>query len=341
MLYPNPSIRGNDLTWDRVDVDALDCIAVNVAVLLEWVGVRDVRTPFAAEWHFSFEPRRTEFQLLLGRSPLQDLVARYTRYTIKENHLSDDGGLSADLARLTDEGPTLLFGNAYHMPWLPYANNQHMEHSVILTAIDDQNADIVDAYSIRTEWGEARPTATSVPTDCLVESINSLKSARHKIAWSIQKGSEKAGQSVDRVLYANVENILQELDAKHAMRTFATYYADHAKNPDVLGQFALDCWLITRARQIHARWLADLARKSSGLISATVAEAFENAVVRPWQTASEFAYIAFRRAKDGRSPPDASFKLIMNQIEPAEIDMAKLICREFPRQSFVTNFGVA
>lgn len=340
MLYPNSSIRGNDLTWDRVDVDALDCVAVNVAVLLEQAGVRDVRTPFAAEWHFSFEPQRTEAQLLLGRSPLQDLVARYTRHTIREDRLSDDG-LSADLARLADEGPSLLFGDAYHMPWLPYANNQHMEHSVILTAIDDRSADIVDAYSIRTEWGEARPTATSVSTDCLVDSINSLKSARHKIAWSVQKGSEMAGQGFDRVLLANVENILQELDARHAMRTFATYYADHAKNPDALAQFALDCWLITRARQIHARWLADLAQKSSGLVSATVVEAFTTAVVRPWQTASEFAYIAFRRAKDGRSAPETSFKLIMNQIEPAEIDMAKLIGKELPRQSLVTSVGVA
>jgi len=341
MLHGKSSIRGNDLTWDRVDVDALDCIAVNVAVLLERVGVQDIRTPFAAEWHFSFEPRSHEAQLLLGRSPLQDLVAQHTRCTVREHRLSDDGGLSTDLARLADEGPTLLFGDAYYMPWLPYANKQHMEHSVILAAVDDQNAAIVDAYSIRTEWGDARPTATTVPVDCLVESINSLKSARRKIAWSIQKGSENAGQSIDRVLYANVENILQALDAKHAMRTFATYYADHATDPELLQTFALDCWLITRARQIHARWLADLARKSSGVISATVAEAFENAIVRPWQTASEFSYIAFRRAKGGRSPPDTSFKLIMNQIEPAEIDMAKLIRRELPRQSFATHFGLA
>jgi hypothetical protein len=341
MPFANSSIRGSDLTWDRVDVDALDCIAVNVAVLLEWMGVRDIRTPFAAEWHFSFVPEGSEAQLLLGRSSLQDLVARYTRYTIKEHRLSDDGGLSTALARLADEGPILLFGDAYHMPWLPYANKQHMEHSVILTSVDGRNASIVDAYSIRTEWGDARPTATSVPAACLVESISSLKSTRHRTAWSIQKGAENAGQSIDRVLYANVESILQELDATHAMRTFATYYADRVKQPDVLQQFALDCWLVTRARQIHARWLADLAQSSSGTISAAVAEAFENTVVRPWKTASEFSYVAFRRAQGGRSTPDTSFKLIMNQIEPAEIELAKLIRRELLGQSSVTNLGLA
>jgi hypothetical protein len=310
------------LRWHRIDVDALDCIAVNVAVLLDFAGVRDVRTPFAAEWHFSFDPARNAGRPALMRSPLVESISRYAGCTVESHVLAARNGIMADLARLTRQSPVLTFGDAYHMPWLPYAGRQHMEHSVIIAGADADAIRIVDAYLIRTEWGDAKPLATSVAADALARSLETVASEQRGKAWIIRRTSEPAIDTI-AVLRDNAAAIEQTLGDEHALRAFALHYHDRRQRLEALREFTLYCWLTMRSRQLHSRWLLDLARDRPDLVPRDIAESFERDLVNTWQKASEFAYIALRRAKDGRAPTEAAFRLIIDQIESAEIIAAR------------------
>lgn len=48
------------LCYDCVDSAYLDCLNDNLAVLLLHVGVADVRTPFACQWYFDFDPEHPQ-----------------------------------------------------------------------------------------------------------------------------------------------------------------------------------------------------------------------------------------------------------------------------------------
>jgi hypothetical protein len=315
------------LSWSRVDADALDCVAVNVAVLLDFLGIADVRTPFAAEWHFAFEPANEAAHLRLTRSSLMEAVRRYCGCII-EPHAVTLGETTADeLSRLAARGPFLVFGDAYHMPWLPYVGHQHMEHSVIVAGAGDDDMRIVDAYVIRTEWGDSQPIATSVPACILIDSMKALVSERRGIAWTIRRTNPVPQIDLMAILGDNVDEIVRALAQRHALRSFARHYQERSGELAALRDFTLNCWLVARARQLHARWLQDRARDCPDLVSTEFAENFDTAVVRPWQKTSEFAYISLRRRQSGRLPPDAVFGMIIDQMEPAELEAAKRLSR--------------
>ncbi len=326
------------LSWSHIDTDALDCVAVNVAVLLDFVGVADVRTPFAAEWHFAFEAAGEPAHPLLMRSSLAQTVHSYSGCIVDSHTVGIGESIIAGLRELASRGPFLVFGDTYHMPWLPYCGHQHMEHSVIVAGWDDDDVRIVDAYRIRTEWGEAQPSATTIPAAALLESMERLISDRRRIAWTIRQVDTAPKIDFAAVLRDNADEIRRSLAERHALRAFAGYYQAHSGELPLLREFTLNCWLVARARLLHARWLQDRAHDCPNVVTAELVEGFQT-LVGSWQKASEFAYISLRRRQDGRLPSQAPFHMIVNQVEPAEIDAARRLSEALSRDPPLQRVG--
>lgn len=49
-----------------------------------------------------------------------------------------------------------VVADAYHLPWVPYFHEQHLEHSFLVEPADD-GVTVVDGYHNDTQWGAARP----------------------------------------------------------------------------------------------------------------------------------------------------------------------------------------
>ncbi len=326
------------LSWSRIDTDALDCVAVNVAVLLDFVGIADVRTPFAAEWHFAFEAASEPAHPLLMRSSLAQTVHSYSGCIVDSHTVGIGELIIAGLRELASRGPFLVFGDTYHMPWLPYCGRQHMEHSVIVAGWDDGDVHIVDAYRIRTEWGEAQPSAATIPAAALLESMETLISDRRGIAWTIRRVDTAPKIDFAAVLRDNADEIRRSLAERHALRAFAGYYQAHSGELPFLREFTLNCWLVARARLLHARWLQDRAHDCPNVVTPELVEGFQT-LVGSWQKASEFAYISLRRRQDGRLPSEAPFHMIVNQLELAEIDAARRLSEALSRDPPLQRVG--
>lgn len=149
---------------ERADTDLLDCLAVNLAVLLVWHGAADVRTPFAARWRFRLRGDRAGD----GRPdlPPQHLAADLRELAGWELRWQSAADLGSELpawAAACDDGqPVLVVADAFDVPWVPYAGHEHMEHSFIVAGVDGDRLTIADGYTNTTEWGAARPVTATV-----------------------------------------------------------------------------------------------------------------------------------------------------------------------------------
>jgi hypothetical protein len=213
-----------------------------------------------------------------------------------------------------------------------------MEHSVIVAGWDDGDVHIVDAYRIRTEWGEAQPSATTIPAAALLESMEALISDRRGIAWTIRRVDMAPKIDFAAVLRDNADEIRRSLAERHALRAFASYYQAHSEKLPLLREFTLNCWLVARARLLHARWLQDRAHDCPNVVTPELVEGFQT-LVGSWQKASEFAYISLRRRQDGRQPSEAPFHMIVNQLELAEIDAARRLAEALSRDPPLQRVG--
>ncbi|WP_316195232.1 MULTISPECIES: hypothetical protein [unclassified Bradyrhizobium] len=296
-----------------------------MAVLLDFAGVHDLRTPFAAEWHFSFCRSGRHPSPILARSSISQMIARYAGCTIESHSLTRAADLHVGLSGSLPALPFLVFGDAYYMPWLPYCGNQHIDHSAIVTAIDGSSAAIVDAYLVKTEWGDAHPISTSVSLDALSASMNALSSEHRGIAWTIRRTTTPA-LDINSTLHDNANAILHNVGHHQALHSFADHFGSVGSELDSQRAFALHCWLAMRTRLLHRRWLLDLATTHPDRLPISFVNDFQENVVEPWLKASGFAYIALRRLRDGRSPTDAAFRLIVEQIAPAELAAAERLC---------------
>lgn len=313
------------LRYDSVDSAYLDCLNDNLAVLLLHAGVADVRTPFACQWHFDVDPERPEETLAVERTPAEALVREQTGCALEWRQFEDDQFMAVIAPLVRDRRPALIIGDAYFTPWLPYFGREHMEHSFIIDGVsDDQRLlHVVDAYANKTEWGEATPTESYLPSMALERVIRALDTARAGSYLTVERVAPPPPLDLAGLLRGNAAQILASLRERDLLGRFSRHYADRASDAAAIKRFVLDCWLIARSRAIHGLWLADVARERPDLLDAALAGAFAREVVAPWQRVNEFAYILFRRVSLGRAAPDACFRMLEQTIQPNEIRIAE------------------
>jgi len=288
---------------DRIDSEHLDCISDAVALVLAHAGVDDVRSPFAADWRFDLADRDAPCPRLdLPPVDLTERLAHRTGYTLSWHQLTSlTEALPIWRALLAAGTPVLVVGDAFGLPWVPYAGHEHMDHGFVLddleeTAPGETLVQVTDPYDNTTEWGRAQPQTTTVPLGDLTTALDGGR-------WGVLRrtGAAHAVDVADCVR-ANVASVLAAQDRGDLHR-----FVDAHRQLDraALDNLTLQTWLLARNRALHGRWLADVAPTLAGLGLDDLPDRFDATVVRAWRRASEASYLALRRLRGGRAVPPA------------------------------------
>ncbi|GAA0602509.1 hypothetical protein GCM10010174_18360 [Kutzneria viridogrisea] len=230
--------------------EALDCIQANLAVLADQQGGSGTHLALGSALRFpvdsTMDTRLSEAAEQVGA----EVVQRW-----------DD----ADVRDLAEQHPVLyVVADAYELPWVPYAGQQHMEHSFLLLG----PSTVADAYHNDTQWGAVRPGVWKIGDTPLPRAT----------AFTLEVRPTKLDPAA--VVAANAAAMTGAVPAIEA-------YVQGC-NED-LPQLVLDVWVIGRSRLLHAAWLA-----SVGL----PAEAAEQQA-QDWLSFAAQTYVAMRRAQRG------------------------------------------
>ncbi|MCD1257279.1 hypothetical protein B5M42_000320 [Paenibacillus athensensis] len=312
------------LQYTRVDAEFLDCVSDNLAVLLDFRQVADLRSPFACEWHFEFRDSWTEAMPLLARRSVEERIQAFTGRRVERTALAPHSYREELAACLARGEPALLLGDAYYMPWLPYFGREHQEHSFVIDGIDPSGAllHIVDAYENQTEWGGVKPLATYVPAAALERIVWGLANSNAGTLLTLSEPDVGWREpDLGALLRGNAEAVAASA-AAGMYRQFAEYCLARLDSEETAVQLVLACWFATRARSLHRLWLSDLEAQRPELLPSGFAAAFYSEVEAPWRKVSEFAYLMLRRVKLGKTPPATSLALLAETVAPAEARLA-------------------
>jgi hypothetical protein len=306
-------VKGTGVDVEGVDSAFLDCIADNVAVLLRFFGVADARTPFACQWHFGFDESDDLPLPAVERVPFEQLVARQTGLALHPLEEATDPAATCRAALERDE-PVFAVGDSFLIPWLPYFGNRHMDHSFVVDGTSEGGSvlHVADAYSNRTQWGDAVPLRTELPAAELASLLEASAGWRGSHLFVMRDTHDPDPLDPAAVTPENAEAILRALREERAFERFRGYYAARAENPAAVQRFTLACWLVARSRALHALWLSDQD-----------ASVEFDEIVTAWRRVAEFAYMMERRVAAGRPAPLAAFELLESTVEPAEAAAAE------------------
>ncbi|WP_407554660.1 acyl carrier protein [Streptomyces sp. Pv4-95] len=264
------------LALDSVHTGLLDCVQVNLAVLADhhygpgthlrlgaalhfrsWEGANGLPTvdPPLAE-HLDAAPR------LLGlRVATRERLPRAAMATA----LAERGGTHYAVA------------DSFHLPWLPYHGQAHMEHSFLIAA-GDGGWHITDAYRSETQWGPAEPGHWLLSAKDLagIESADVL---------TLERTGEPL-PAAPPVLSVDEAAVQEYLDAYDAC----------PDRPRAVERLTVETWLLARARKLHAKYRARCAGRSEETDA-------ERAHLHAWDKVVEQTYLAHRRVARGRAEP--------------------------------------
>jgi hypothetical protein len=275
-----------------VDSVHLDCICDAVTLLLAQAGVADVREPFAADWRFDLVGDEEELPRLdLPPADLADRLARRTGFALSWQRLiSVEDALPRWRDLLAQNRPVLVVGDAFYLPWVPYAGHEHMDHGFVVEGIhDNTDVQLVDPYENTTEWGRAVPQTVTLSAGELARAITAGR-------WAVLT---RTGEPRPVDVAAQLAENACAVDVN--LRTFVE--AHRAPDEPALANLTLSTWLLARNRALHRRWLVDVAPALEGLGLAGLPDRFEREVAQAWKRASEASYLALRRLRSGRAVP--------------------------------------
>ncbi|MGK5543250.1 acyl carrier protein [Streptomyces sp. URMC 127] len=184
-----------------------------------------------------------------------------------------------------------VIADAYHLPWVPYFGQRHMEHSFLLETAADGSAVAVDGYHNETPWGSARPVshplspaqlAAAVPGAALVATLGPAAEPPAPPGPGLDLADE---ETIDRYVAA---------------------YAGHHDRTAAFDRLTLETWLLARSRKLHARFLT-----ARGLLADAEAAA---AHVKAWESLAESVYLAYRRVERGRPEPREPYTRLAEQL---------------------------
>lgn len=288
-----------------VDSAYLDCVSNTLALLLAHRGLPDVRTPFACDWRFDLAGPGDGFAGPdLPPADQDELLATRTGWRpgwLPIGDLNDD--LPRWWARLAEDRPVVLVGDAFEMAWLPYAGHEHMEHGFVLEGLS-RSADgtvlahVVDPYDNVTQWGRATPLTTEVPVSALTAALAGGRWA------TLERTGLPAPLDPVPQLAGNATAIL-DAARTGAYERFVDQYRPMGTGE--LTHLALQTWLLTRQRGLHARWLGDLPE---AVLAPELATRFADEVETGWRRAGEVVYLALRRVAAGRAAPTSALTAV-------------------------------
>ncbi|MER7081848.1 hypothetical protein SAMN02982929_04921 [Saccharopolyspora kobensis] len=242
--------------------ELLDCVQANLAVLADHHHGAGTHLNLGAALRFRWRA---------GQLPTVEPTL--------EQHLSDAEsllGLRLVDRRAVTDGPlteavrpgeqAYVIADAYELPWVPYFQQRHMEHSFLLTA----DGEVVDAYANDTQWGPAKPGTWQYP------------------------GLRVAGEVLHFAPGA-APSPVASLDGGE-VEEYVSAYESEPDRVAALDRLTLETWLLARSRKLHAAF-----REHRGLPAPT---ALAEHLGR-WDALVEQTYLAYRRVVRGRPEPAA------------------------------------
>jgi len=317
---PSVPPHGIDAACSRflpmVDGAYLDCISDDLALLLAARHVTNLQAVFGQDWRFGIvEDGAALPRMDLPPADADELIAQRTGWRPRWRQASSPERDAADwCAELSAGNPVLVVGDAYHLPWLPYAGHEHMAHGFVVDGLswDDGalTAHVTDPYDNITQWGPARPVT-------IRQELSSLAPGLADGRWAVLVAAGQARQAdPGQQVAANAAAIISAAE-DGTYRRFID--AHEGPGAGVARSLSLATWLLARNRALHARWLAALPARQ---LPDSLAVRFEAEVSEGWRRAREMCYIALRRVLDGRAAPPAAIRSV-RQAAAAEQRLAE------------------
>lgn len=257
-----------------VACELFDCLQVNLAVLADRLHGDGTHVRLGAT--LRFRPRPGD-QGLPTVEPSLDLQLADAERAL---------GLKARHRRTTRTVTALVPGtvhyvvaDAYHLPWVPYFGQRHLEHSFLLEELSDGTAFVIDGYHTETPWGSARPCGHVLDRSALA---SALPDPALVVTFEPASCLPVLGPE-------------QDTAGAEAVEAYVTAYAGHPDQLAALHQLTLESWLLARSRKLHSRFLEARGTLPEG--------APAHSHVRDWEALSESVYMAYRRAERGRPVP--------------------------------------
>lgn len=251
----------------RVRSELLDCVQSNLAVLADRWGEPHRHLALGARLRFRPRPGPEGLPTV---DPAPEAHLREGAELTGLATLSVHRSLGPDgLRALTERAQSVYaIGDAYDMPWLPYAGHAHMEHSFLVSE-DRGQALVEDAYDNETAWGAARPGRWTLPWDQLPA-----------VTLAVVCGAASG--------YRAPEPVVDLGDP----RRYVEAYATHPDQLLALRRLTAETWLMTRARRLHAAYREHLGACPD--LRAHLAR---------WDRLTSTAFIALRRVERGKAAP--------------------------------------
>ena len=249
---------------DPAHAALLDCIQANLAVLADHHHGTGTHLNLGSSLRFRW---RSTDGIPTIEPTLDEHVADAERLLgLRLRERSTVAGTElAGVAR--ENAPAYVVADAYDLPWVPYYQQRHMEHSFLLTA----DLTVVDAYANKTQWGLAIPGQWEFPRDALANSTAEV------LRFEPVAAPEPAAH-------------LEAIDADGYLAAY-TAFPDRAATYERL---TLETWLLARSRTLHAAF-----RERQGIEPHP--EQAEH--LGRWDSVVEQTYLVYRRVVRGRTEP--------------------------------------
>ncbi|MDR1265296.1 MAG: hypothetical protein LBK42_06970 [Propionibacteriaceae bacterium] len=298
--------------FSKIDAKLLDCVDVNLAVIIARRGVSDVRTPFAAEWHFDILECDGLITPTTSRRPIAERVRRTTGLRMVRDHLAGRTLTEVLNGFSTLKFPVLCYADAFYLPWSPYAGNEHVEHSFLVAGVPSGSREfrVADAYSNLTEWGLATPAVQVVSVASVERAMMFLSTSMAGTIYYFddQKQEDMTFDLIEQL----VENAhaVSALPHQEKMRRYSNFHQERSHDLVHMRSFVLGTWLAARSRKLHHLWLSDINKIFPYLMPTGFIDQFHTDVVEVWDTLQENAYIQSRRVARGRSASTGIFETL-------------------------------
>jgi hypothetical protein len=245
----------------QLPAHAFDCVQVNLAVLADHYHGHGTHTELGGPLRFATRP-----------GPLPTVEPTVAQQLDRARTYL---GVATEETTQPGEGIRYALADAFDLPWVPYYQHEHMQHSFLVLP----DSTVLDAYHNDTAWGRARPQSAKLPSGVPMRVFRT---------WPVPPAGNRA-----EVLAENAAHAAQCLPV---INDYADAYRSHPDQLFAMTALTLETWLLARSRALHALWRGDTR------FAEHAAE---------WQELAERVYIAVRRLTRGKpAPPGLHERLV-------------------------------
>ncbi|MFK4065415.1 hypothetical protein [Streptomyces sp. NPDC029674] len=259
-----------------MDAELFDCLQVNLAAHADRLHGAGTHLLLGAALRFRPAPGP------LGLPTVERGVrAQLAEATRRLGLVADQAYLASSAADLTPADSCYVVADAFHLPWVPYYRQRHMEHSFLLENDGTDGVLVRDSYHNETPWGIARPGRWTLTRQEFAAAVPGP-------ALAVRLGAAPGGPPDAATPEADFAD-------PHAVDAYADAYLQHPDRTAALRQLTLETWLLARDRELHAAHLRHTGRLPDG-------DALPGHLAA-WKKLTEQVYLAHRRVERGRPEP--------------------------------------